>query len=657
MPAALTPAGVASLKVAELKSELTTRGLDTKGKKAELAARLQEFLASQTETAAAKEPEPTAPVASTPQPSTTVSVPSAAAAATSGSNEAKQDNGGRKKKFKKKKKKGYTEPTRDVFAARAEQDKEEVVDPKNQVEIVYVSAAPTEVTEDEKLREFSEIFDKFKVEAESTTKSDGDADAAKNDADKEKSDDSKPDEDSDDSDDEDTKKMSKKKLRKLNRLSVAELKQLVNKPDVVQVEDVTAADPKLLVLLKATRNSVPVPKHWCQKRKYLQGKRGIEKPAFQLPDFIIKTGIMEMRDALHEKEERMGLKAKSREKARPKMGKIDIDYQKLHDAFFRYQTKPKMSIHGDLYYEGKEFETKIIDKKPGDLSEDLRAALGMPVGDDSTPIPPPWLLHMQRYGPPPSYPNLKIPGLNARIPEGASFGYHPGGWGKPPVDEYGKPLYGDVFAERDLEGEAALEPVEEISKAVWGQLESDDSGDDSSDDDDSDEDDSDDDGEPSEDTDETGLATPSGYTSETPSGITADTGLETPDAIDLRKRRTEIENAMDDNADKELYKVLPQQSADITGGMMASQHVYDMSSAKKGKKTIGEGIELTGINPDMLENMDQEELKEKYAEMEAAKNANKEDFTDMVAQHTASANKKRKSGSSKASAQAKKFKF
>lgn len=40
-----------------------------------------------------------------------------------------------------------------------------------------------------------------------------------------------------------------------------------------------------------------------------------------------------------------------REKVRPKMGKIDIDYQKLHDAFFRWQTKPRMSIHGDLYYE------------------------------------------------------------------------------------------------------------------------------------------------------------------------------------------------------------------------------------------------------------------------------------------------------------------
>ena len=64
---------------------------------------------------------------------------------------------------------------------------------------------------------------------------------------------------------------------------------------------------------------------------------------------------------------------------RPKMGKVDIDYQKLHDAFFRWQTKPKMTIHGDLYYEGKEFETRLKEKKPGDLSDDLKQALGMPI--------------------------------------------------------------------------------------------------------------------------------------------------------------------------------------------------------------------------------------------------------------------------------------
>ena len=44
---------------------------------------------------------------------------------------------------------------------------------------------------------------------------------------------------------------------------------------------------------------------------------------------------MEMRQALAEKEEAKNMKAKMREKVRPKMGKIDIDYQKLHDAFFK----------------------------------------------------------------------------------------------------------------------------------------------------------------------------------------------------------------------------------------------------------------------------------------------------------------------------------
>ncbi|CAG2216746.1 CUS1 [Mytilus edulis] len=52
-----------------------------------------------------------------------------------------------------------------------------------------------------------------------------------------------------------------------------------------------------------------------------------------------------------------------------------------------------MTIHGDLYYEGKEFETRLKEKKPGNLSDELRTALGMPIG------------------------------------HGCSFGYHAGGWG------------------------------------------------------------------------------------------------------------------------------------------------------------------------------------------------------------------------------------
>ena len=58
-------------------------------------------------------------------------------------------------------------------------------------------------------------------------------------------------------------------------------------------------------------------------------------------------------------EENKKLKSKQKDKMQPKMGKLDIDYQVLHDAFFKYQNKPNFSIMGDLYYEGKEFEAKV----------------------------------------------------------------------------------------------------------------------------------------------------------------------------------------------------------------------------------------------------------------------------------------------------------
>ena len=152
----------------------------------------------------------------------------------------------------------------------------------------------------------------------------------------------------DDSENEEKKPLSKKKQRKMNRLTVAELKQLVKKPEVVEWTDVTAADPRLLLHMKSYRNTVPIPQHWSAKRDYLQGKRGIEKPPFQLPSYIADTGIATMRDAIKEKEANMSLKAKTRERVQPKMGKVDIDYQKLHDAFFKHMTKPNTTSFGEM---------------------------------------------------------------------------------------------------------------------------------------------------------------------------------------------------------------------------------------------------------------------------------------------------------------------
>jgi len=158
---------------------------------------------------------------------------------------------------------------------------------------------------------------------------------------------------------EESKSYSKRKLRDILRPSVAELKRRVKRADLVEAHDVTAPDPDFLILLKGIPGTVPVPRHWGRKRKYLQGKRGFEKPPFQLPEFIMKTGIAELRDTVAENEASMSAKQMNRSRVAPKMGAMDVDYRTLHSAFFQHQTKPTtLTRQGDLYYEGKELETK-----------------------------------------------------------------------------------------------------------------------------------------------------------------------------------------------------------------------------------------------------------------------------------------------------------
>ena len=62
------------------------------------------------------------------------------------------------------------------------------------------------------------------------------------------------------------------------------------------------------------------------------------------------------------------------------MGKIDIDYEILHSAFFKHQKKQEMTKHGEIYFEGKENEVTDTNFKPGRISKELSAALGIPEG-------------------------------------------------------------------------------------------------------------------------------------------------------------------------------------------------------------------------------------------------------------------------------------
>ncbi|XP_050427617.1 splicing factor 3B subunit 2 [Adelges cooleyi] len=496
----------------------------------------------------------------------------------------------RKKKYKKKKKKQLKNEQKDKDTASSSSDKENKAQPLD-IEVEYIQETLSVFNLVPMYRQYAKVFENFKIPEPEKKPIDqvGTQEAAVPNLDLKKVPKLLEQEDDDDDDDDKNKdgeqqpkgpdKLSRRQFKKVTRLSVAELKQLVARPDVVEMHDVTARDPHLLIQLKAHRNTVPVPRHWCFKRKYLQGKRGIEKPPFDLPDFIKRTGIMEMRAAHQEKEDEKSLKNKMRERVRPKMGKIDIDYKKLHDAFFKLQTKPRLSLHGDLYYEGKEYETKLREKKPGDLSAELRTALGMPVGHNAQKVPPPWLIAMQRYGPPPSYPALKIPGLNAPIPEGCSFGYHAGGWGKPPVDERGRPLYGNVFG-TPSDYDESLVAEEQIDKSMWGEPDSE------SDAEESEEEEEEEEVKEAEEVaiDASGIATPVAEGLATPSGIMSGlpSGYETPEYIELRKRK--IESEMETSEQQPLYHVLPEKKVDtVRGSMMASTHMYDIPTTVTNK--------------------------------------------------------------------------
>ncbi|KAM7514867.1 hypothetical protein LguiA_004450 [Lonicera macranthoides] len=137
----------------------------------------------------------------------------------------------------------------------------------------------------------------------------------------------------------------------------------------------------------------------------------LQPEELELMDNVLSTKYKEAREkkkmhsqrqAYIEKEDNKKLKQKQRERMYSKMGKMDIDYQVLHDTLFKYQTKPKLTSHSDLYHEGKEFEVKLREMKPEALSQELKEAL-------------------------------------------AKFGYHPGGWGNPLVDEFGRSLYGGTL--------------------------------------------------------------------------------------------------------------------------------------------------------------------------------------------------------------------
>jgi splicing factor 3B subunit 2 len=471
--------------------------------------------------------------------------------------------------------------------------------------------------------EYKSVFEKFRepTEEEAATKDDDKPEVFYDDDDiPDEEDDGKP-------------KISKKQRKLMNKLTVAQLKSQVQKPELVEWTDVSSTDPKLLIAIKGSKNVIPVPTHWSLKREYLSSKRGIEKPPFALPKFIQETGIAEMRDAVLEKQAEMTMRQKQRERVQGKLGKLDIDYSKLYDAFFRRQTKPELTRYGEVYYEGKEFETNLVNLKPGELSEELREALSMAPGH-----PPPWLINMQRFGPPPSYPSMRIPGVNAPIPPGAAWGFQPGQWGKPPMDDAGKPLFGgDIYGTSVLDEQQQPTHVgEPVERGIWGALRAEGE----SEDEESDEEEEEDEDEEEGDEDESGIQTSMTTASAMPSevGGTESIGGE----FTLRKQRKGIETE-EPGVPRSAGQILQEKSISATG-FFGGEHAYDLDAARRDtfgqqrKRKAGE-VELS-VDVDQLgddDKLDKDALKREYESRQRAEAAgqwqsiDQEDLADMIA--------------------------
>lgn len=212
--------------------------------------------------------------------------------------------------------------------------------------------------------------------------------------------------------------ISKSRLRKLNKPSLIDLKSIVTHPEVIEWFDCDAPFPQLNTIMKSSKNVVPVPSHWQLKREYLSGRSLLNKKPFELPDIMKQTNIEEMRSTLPEAEDQVeeSLKETSRARVQPKLGTLDIDFKKLYDIFFKLGAtwKPDLLLSfGDLYYENRnltdesQWRTMKKSVRPGKLSSGLREALGLQPGQL-----PPWCSKMQKLGMPPSYPGMKVAGLN-----------------------------------------------------------------------------------------------------------------------------------------------------------------------------------------------------------------------------------------------------
>lgn len=232
------------------------------------------------------------------------------------------------------------------------------------------------------------------------------------------------------------------------------------------------------------------------------------------------------------------------------------------------------------------------------------------------------------------------------------------------MDEYNRPLYGDVFGVLPKNTDADMgEPVD---RNLWGELEPEEE---EEEEEEESEEESEEEEEPQAMTVD-GMQTPSGL--ETPSGMasvvsTVAGGLETPDFLELRKNASRPTPDVD-SGPRSLYQVVPEKQTSVRG-LMGSERGYDVSAVSSGgaipvlgseersNKRRGSGVDVS-IDAAELEGMSTEDLRRKYDQHSrgsAGVPGSKEDFSDMIAKEMSS--KKQKADRDRERRKEKDFKF
>ena len=132
-------------------------------------------------------------------------------------------------------------------------------------------------------------------------------------------------------------------------------------------------------------------------------------------------------------------------------------------------------------------------------------------------------------------------------------------------------------------------------------------------------------------------------------------GLETPDFLELRKRREETDASDADAGPKELYQVLPERESRMRG-FMGSDRVYDVSALGAGagagagaaappvlgqedrgtKRKAGAGGVEVALDAADLEGLSEADLRARYDQANrASRGGTHEDFSDFAAAEVA----------------------